>query len=171
MASSFQLSVEGINPSPRTFQGSESGTAVTLDDGSYSVREPGIVSGYSIASSPDCSGSISAGQTKTCTVTNTAHFGKISIDKNVVGGTANKFQFTLRVTFSCDPDLNCGGVTSGGEFRAPNTFTLPASTYTITEVSTSSPPGYTPTYSDGCSGHLGSGETKTCIVTNTFTGP
>jgi len=36
-------------------QGSESGTPVTLGSGSYSVLESGVVGGYSIAYSSDCS--------------------------------------------------------------------------------------------------------------------
>jgi hypothetical protein len=70
-AGDFTLSVTGSSPSPATFPGAESpGTQVALDAGSYSVAETGGPSGYTSSLSADCSGTIAAGETKTCTVTN-----------------------------------------------------------------------------------------------------
>jgi hypothetical protein len=69
-ASDFTISVSGNDPSPASFPGAESpGTDVTLDPGSYNVTETGLA-GYVAFFSAGCSGSISLGETKTCTITN-----------------------------------------------------------------------------------------------------
>jgi hypothetical protein len=69
-AADFTLSVTGTGPSPASFPGAESpGTTVTLGAGSYNVAEMGP-SGYTASFSADCTGTIAAGETKTCTVTN-----------------------------------------------------------------------------------------------------
>lgn len=69
VASGFTINVSGTNPNPSSFPGNEAGTVVTLEAGSYSVSE-NPDSGYNTTYSTDCSGSIAAGETKTCTVTN-----------------------------------------------------------------------------------------------------
>ncbi len=77
VASNFQItaSSNGCNPSPSTFQGSETGTAVTLTipfGGScpYTVTEVQDPN-YTATFSSDCSSTItSSGQIKTCTITN-----------------------------------------------------------------------------------------------------
>ena len=87
----FIITVAGQNVNPSQFGGSSSGTEVTLNPGSYAVTEDfsgieGIVteddngntiSGVlinvldgQVTSSEGCSGSIQAGETKTCTITN-----------------------------------------------------------------------------------------------------
>jgi hypothetical protein len=68
-AADFTMTVTGNSPSPATFPGDESGTTVTLNPGTYSVTETGPA-GYTASFSADCSGSIVAGLTKICTVTN-----------------------------------------------------------------------------------------------------
>jgi Prealbumin-like fold domain len=69
-AADFTMSVTGTSPSPTSFPGAESpGTTVTLGPGSYNSTETGP-SGYTGSFSADCSGTIAAGETKTCTVTN-----------------------------------------------------------------------------------------------------
>ena len=69
-ASDFTITVTGNSPAPSTFAGSESpGTNVTIMAGSYSVSETGPA-GYVGFFSADCSGTIAAGQAKTCTITN-----------------------------------------------------------------------------------------------------
>jgi hypothetical protein len=70
VAADFTISVTGNSPTPSTFPGAESpGTNVTIMAGSYSVTETGPA-GYVAFFSADCSGTIAAGQTKTCTITN-----------------------------------------------------------------------------------------------------
>ncbi len=68
-ASDFTMYVNGNSPSPSVFQGSETGTDVTLYEGYYYVWESGR-SDYSQSSSADCSGYIRGGETKICTITN-----------------------------------------------------------------------------------------------------
>lgn len=69
-AGSFNLSVTGTtNITPSSFAGSESGTVVSLDAGSYSVTE-GAYAGYTTTYSADCTSTITEGSTKNCTVTN-----------------------------------------------------------------------------------------------------
>ena len=70
--SDFTISVTSTarnQPSPSSFPGSSSGTTVTLGEGVYSVAE-GLPGGYDVSFSSDCQGTISADQTKTCTITN-----------------------------------------------------------------------------------------------------
>ena len=70
VASDFTMSVSGNNPSPASFPGKESpGTSVSLNAGFYTVTETGSTA-YIPSFSSDCTGSITIGETKTCTVTN-----------------------------------------------------------------------------------------------------
>jgi hypothetical protein len=68
-ADDFTLVVTGKNPSPSSFDGNEVGTTVMINAGEYSVSEI-LVAGYSTTRSTDCEGTISVGETKTCTITN-----------------------------------------------------------------------------------------------------
>lgn len=67
--SDFTITVHGNNPSPSSFQGSSSGTAVKLEMGMYSVTETGP-SGYNSTLSGDCSGGMMSVEIKNCTITN-----------------------------------------------------------------------------------------------------
>jgi len=69
LANNFTINVTGTNVSNSSFPGSETETTITLDPGSYSVDENSF-SGYSKTIGADCSGTIAAGETKTCTITN-----------------------------------------------------------------------------------------------------
>ncbi|MFZ2024984.1 MAG: SdrD B-like domain-containing protein [Microgenomates group bacterium] len=72
-AGDFSLSVTGANATPNVFTGQESGTTVTVDgSAAYSVTE-GTYDHYDVSYSANCSGSITAGGSATCTVTNTYH--------------------------------------------------------------------------------------------------
>ncbi len=69
-ASDFTIIVDGSSPSPATFPGEEApGTVVSLNAGSFGLDETGPDS-YGASYSADCSGEISIGDTKTCTITN-----------------------------------------------------------------------------------------------------
>jgi hypothetical protein len=70
----FTVFVNGRNTVPSSFPGSGAGTTVTLDPGFHSVnaRPPAGWLG-STSFSSECSGTIFAGQTKSCTITNTGH--------------------------------------------------------------------------------------------------
>ena len=85
------LNSGGANDSPDNFAGAESpGTTVTLDAGSYSVRET-RTSGYTASSRRTAPATIASGETKTCTVTNDDQAGTLTVIKHVIndnGGTA-----------------------------------------------------------------------------------
>ena len=70
-ASDFTMTINGVTATGgNSFPGAESpGTTRTVTLGSYSISETGP-SGYNESQSADCSGTIAAGQTKTCTITN-----------------------------------------------------------------------------------------------------
>ncbi|HZC03490.1 MAG TPA: hypothetical protein VE844_19705, partial [Gammaproteobacteria bacterium] len=133
------------------------GTTVTLDAGSYSVDEVEL-SGYTKSLGTDCSGSIAAGETKTCTITNDdqPQQAQLTVTKNVVndnGGSAAVGDFPLFV--------DSGSVISG----AQNTFTTGPHT-----VSETNQPGYTATIGGDCAADgsitLNPGDVKTCTITN-----
>jgi Prealbumin-like fold domain len=69
-AANFTLTIGGVvAQGGNSFPGSEAGTDKLVTTGSYSVSEAGPA-GYLSTFSSGCSGTISAGQTVTCTVTN-----------------------------------------------------------------------------------------------------
>lgn len=69
-ASNFTMNVTGTAVSDTSFAGENSpGTTITLDASAYTVDENND-SGYTKSLSADCSGTILAGEDKTCTITN-----------------------------------------------------------------------------------------------------
>jgi hypothetical protein len=160
VASDWSLDSGGTNDSPDNFAGSEAGTAVTLDAGSYSVSETGP-SGYSASYSADCSGTIANGDSKTCTVTNDDQAATLTIIKHVIndnGGTQAASAWTLDSGGTNDSPDNFAGAESPG-----TVVTLDAGSYNVTE---SGPSGYAASYSADCSGSIANGDSKTCTVTN-----
>src|SRR5439155_228920 len=150
----------GGSPSPATFAGSESGTAVTLNAGSYSIDEA-AVSGYAKTLGTDCSGTITNGETKTCTITNddvqpTLHVVKHVVNNN--GGTATASNSTLSVTGGSPSPASFPGAESPG-----TTVSLNAGSYSVSETG---PSGYSASVSADCAGSIAVGETKTCTITN-----
>jgi len=70
VAADFTMNVTATNPLLASFAGVESpGTFITLDAGAYTIDESDM-SGYTKTLSADCSGTIAAGETKTCIITN-----------------------------------------------------------------------------------------------------
>jgi hypothetical protein len=67
-ASNFGIIVSGSNPSPNKFQGSETGTSIMIEPGTYNVcgEDKPFYRGNLSA---DCAGIIESGQLKTCTIT------------------------------------------------------------------------------------------------------
>jgi hypothetical protein len=161
LASSFTMSVTGTDVSPNSFPGEESpGTMVGLDAGSYSVGETGP-SGYTRTDSADCAGTISIGETKTCTVTNDDIQPQLIVIKHVIndnGGTAAASDFTMSVTGTNANPSSFPGAESPG-----TAVTLDAGSYSVTETG---PAGYSMSASADCSGTIAIGETKTCTITN-----
>lgn len=64
----FTVAVSGQSPSPSSFQGSQQGTLVSLNPGTYSVAVTNQL-GYAPAYSVGCNNTIAAGQTQTCVIT------------------------------------------------------------------------------------------------------
>jgi len=81
----FEFTVTGNHPNPATFPGSDNGVIVTLGAGSYNVQEsnniPSILGPWTVdienTETGDCSGSISAGESKSCTFTNDITLGPV----------------------------------------------------------------------------------------------
>ncbi|NJD53875.1 MAG: hypothetical protein FIB07_13525 [Candidatus Methanoperedens sp.] len=159
-SSDFTMYVNGNSPSPGVFQGSETGTNVTIYEGYYYVGENSR-SDYSQTNSADCSGYIKGGEIKTCTITNDdiapSH---LIVTKNVIndnGGKMTAADFTMFVY---------GNNPSPGAFQGSETGTdvnIYSGWYNVDE---SYNPEYSRSFSGDCSGYINPGETRTCTVTN-----
>jgi hypothetical protein len=165
-ASDFTMTVTGAGVSTSSFAGSETGATVTLSAGSYNVDEIDSM-GYLKTVSTDCTGTILAGQHKTCTITNTyqapqdPHKGYVTIIKhvnNIHGGTKIASDFWLFVTGHGVTQHNYVGSEAGV------TVAFDPGTYQVKEVPAF---GYTSTYSSDCFRVIHPGEHFTCTVTNT----
>ena len=126
-----------------------------MNAGSYSVNETNV-NGYNGSFSSDCSGSISNGETKTCTITNDDIPAKIIVNKIVInnnGGTKVVSDFPLFI--------NNSPVTSGVQ------NTLNAGAYLVSETQQ---PGYNASINGDCNSNgqvtLNVGDVKTCTITN-----
>src|SRR5438552_6506972 len=162
-ASQFTMTINGVTATGgNSFPGEESpGTNKEVTPGSYNVTETGP-SGYSATFSADCTGSIAAGQTKTCTVTNDDQAAHLIVIKHVVnanGGKAKASQFTMTIN---GVTATGGNSFPGAESPGTNKTVTPGS-YTVTETG---PAGYIATPSADCSGTIANGQTKTCTIVN-----
>ena len=161
VAGDFNITVTGNNPSPASFVGVESpGTTVAIDAGSYSVSETGP-SGYSADYSAGCSGTMPAGGSATCTITNNDQAGTLTVIKHVIndnGGTKVAGDFDITVTGNSPSPASFDGVESPG-----TTVTLNAGSYNVTE---NGHDGYSDSYSTDCTGTMTIGGSKTCTITN-----
>lgn len=163
-AGDFTMNVTGTNVSKTTFAGSETGVTVTLDQGAYSVDESAMT-GYAKLLSADCSGTISIGQTKTCTITNNDIAPLLTVIKHVVndqGGTKTAADFTLNVS-----GTNVSSTAFPGNEQG-TTVTLNQGAYSVSEGATA---GYLGSLSVDCTGTISVGESKTCTVTNNDIAP
>jgi hypothetical protein len=159
VAADFTITVNGTNVSSSTFAGDESGMAVTLDAGSYSVTETGP-SGYAESDSADCTGTIANGDTKTCTITNDDIQPKLIVKKHVVndnGGTLDASNWTINVAGTNATPSSFPGNESG------TLVMLDAGDYAVSENTIA---GYTPSPTRNCPGTIAVGQEKTCIITN-----
>jgi hypothetical protein len=158
-AAQFTLTVTGSSPSPATFPGSESGTLITINPGSYGVTET-AVPGYATTLGVDCAGTIAAGESKTCTVTNDDQIATLTVIKHVIndnGGTRTAADFTMTVT---------GGAPSLSSFPGSESGTivsLNAGAYGVDELAST---GYAKTVGASCSGTIALGESRSCTITN-----
>jgi hypothetical protein len=158
-AANFPITVTGGSPSPANFNGAESpGTSVSISPGSFSVAESPD-SGYAVAYSADCSGTIVLGDTKTCTITNDDKPGTLTVIKHVTnnnGGTKTAANFPIAVTGGSPSPASFNGSESGTQ------VTINAGPFSVKETEDT---GYTASYS-GCSDTIANGESKTCTITN-----
>ena len=166
--SDFTITVDGNSPTPSSFDGSSSGTTVTLEPGRYSVTENPLPE-YTSSSSNGCTGTVQAGETKECTITNTYSVspppittGEIVVTKRVInegGGSARPSDFTITVDGNSPTPSSFDGSSSG------TTVTLEPGRYSVTENPL---PEYTSSSSNGCTGTVQAGETKECTITNVY---
>lgn len=134
---------------------------VTMVPGSYSVAS--TLSGSSISYSPNCTGYLSAGEVRTCTVTSagtgTGGSARVNVTVQVIndnGGTRSANDFVITVA-----GLN----TSVSTFQGSNgsvQVTLSGGSYSIDAASVGS---YYISRSADCSGTIGDGETRSCSIT------
>ena len=164
-ADDFTLTINGVTaPGGNSFAGSESGTTkIVTSFGSYSVTE-GAVTGYlQTSASAGCSGTIAAGEHKTCTITNDDVAATITVIKHVINngsGVKNADDFTLAIN---GVTAAGGNSVTGSEAGATKTLTA-VGAYSVTETAVT---GYAQTsVSAECAGIIALGEHKTCTITN-----
>jgi YVTN family beta-propeller protein len=175
--SDFTITVSGNNPTPSSFAGSSSGTTITVNEGSYNVKEeegpyisPDYVPGrYTPSYSSECAGTIQAGETVSCTISNKYNpfipgiLSKLIVTKKVVnegGGDKKPSDFTITVSGNNPTPSSFAGSSSG------TTITLNPGRYSVTENLLS---GYTSSMSGDCSGTIdNTGETNECTITNVY---
>jgi YVTN family beta-propeller protein len=166
--SDFTITVDGNNPTPSSFDGSSSGTSVTLKPGSYSVTENSLPE-YTSSKSGDCAGSLSAGETKRCTITNIHQpvdkSAQLIVINNVIDNNNKDSELTVKpsafiITVHGNDPLPKSFPGKSGEGVIVN---LNPGRYSVTA---NGPDGYTSDYSDGCEGTIRTGDAKACIITN-----
>jgi hypothetical protein len=134
--------------------------SATINLGPYHVTPRFSSTGYNLTMSPDCSGTIVAGDSKMCVITLTAIPPQLTIVKhvnNVENGTATASDFIINIT-----GMNISTSTFIGS-ETGTTVTLHSGSYSVSD---SGPSGYDETFSSGCSGSIGIGESKTCTITS-----
>src|SRR5262245_16910313 len=166
--SDFTLSVTGNNPTPPSFDGSSSGTTVTLQPGRYSVTEKPLPD-YTSSSSNDCTGNVQAGQTKQCTIINEYQPidrpAKLIFIKNGINTQEEDSDLVLKPSAFT--------IVVRGNDPLPRSFpgksgegvvvSLNPGRYNIIEKEVD---GYTADYSDNCQGIIRAEETRVCVITN-----
>jgi len=166
-AGNFITTITGVTTATPTIGGVESPGVnnILTSVGAYSIDE-GLHVGYTKTLSTDCSGTIALGETKTCTITNNdiaPGQANLEVIKKVINngiGSAVASSFTINVagTTNIFPSSFAGSETGVDVL-------LDAGSYLVTEVAHTN---YLESLSTDCSGNILSGQTKTCIITNTF---
>lgn len=163
-APDFNITIGGSNNvSDSSFPGDEGGTTVTLDAGApYTVDEDGPVAGYVKSTDGACSGTLALGETKTCTITNTAQVAKIRIEKTTVGGDGS-FHFT---GLNGNDGVDLTTSTENNHHDVSSFFDVFAdgSSYTVTEGAHA---GWDVDHQGSCTKTPEAGEELTCSFTNT----
>lgn len=154
VAGDFTVNVTGENPSKTTFLGSESGTWVYFDPGSYSIDEI-EQTGYTKSLSVNCSGTLSYGNSRTCTIINDDQPGTLIVKKIINGGSKAYEDFGFRVN---------GDKTTYFESDGQNNRTVDAGYYSVVEDAVD---GYTTSYDNCTRVFVPNGGSQTCTITNT----
>jgi uncharacterized repeat protein (TIGR01451 family) len=155
-AADFTMFVAATNVSQSSFDGSESGTTVTLNKGSYSVTENELP-GYTASYSADCSGTIDNDQSKTCEITNDDQTGRLVVVKVLInddGGNKNIEDFSYKINDGSSVFFEADG---------QNESTVNSDNYTIVEDPET---GYETTYDNCDDVFVPNGGSATCTITN-----
>jgi hypothetical protein len=172
VASDFSFQVNGgsataFGPDPdnsgNNLRGS-SGNISLVAGSSFSVTEP-AVAGYTTTYS-GCSGTIAAGQTHTCTITNNDQAATLIVEKVVIndnGGTKVASDFSFQVNGGSATAFLPDPTNDSTSLNGKNTLTVSAGTYNITEPAVA---GYTTTYNNCSNVQIANGGTATCTITN-----
>ena len=126
--SSFTMYISGTDPSVTSIPGSSSGTYVYLDAGSYSVTESSLAGYQQVSASEDCSGTISVGEIKYCTITNEGIPANLIIVKNTIGGDG-EFGFT-----TTGSGISPFSITTTSGSGAQSFNGISAGSYSVTET-------------------------------------
>lgn len=142
--SDFTMTVSGNTATVANFAGNENGVTIGLNEGSYTVGELAD-SGYAMSLSPDCSGTIAVGETKTCIVTND-DIPHPSINVVKYGpSTAHEgdtVTYNFQVTNTGDTDLDNVGIAddiASGETCNKTTLSVGESTWCTASYTIPSP--------------------------------
>lgn len=150
----FTMHVTGGSPSLTSFAGSETGVVVTVAPGGYGVTGDNE-SGYSMSVSTNCSGSVSPGAIKFCTVTYNDITTTLTLLVNVVnndGGTLDYTDFPIYIDGTSVTPGRAYSVTPGNHTASADAV----SDYTASVW------GYQ--CSNGGSVTVNEGQNKTCII-------
>ncbi|MEK7215933.1 MAG: hypothetical protein AAB289_10100, partial [Chloroflexota bacterium] len=144
-AADFTLTVTGTNVQPSaTFPGAGiPGTTVTLNAGTFSTDEA-AVQGYTKSFGTSCSGTITNGASKSCTITNDDIAPSLTLNKVVVndnGGAAAESAWNLTATGALGVPTNLSGPGGPSSADVVSGTSFKADTYTLAESSTQT--GYT----------------------------
>ena len=150
-----------------TTGGTGSYTVANLTPGTYAITEGTLDTGWAQTSTTCGSVTVTAGNTATCSVTNTytappPTAGSIKITKTAVNGNGT-FNFTGSSGISAFSITTARGT---GNYNVAN---LTPGTYTITEGTLGT--GWAQTSTTCGSVTVTAGNTATCSVTNTYTAP
>jgi len=140
-----------------------SGVQETVSAGAHAVGETGSA-GYDATFGGDCDASgnvtVANGEEKTCTITNDDKPAQLTVRKVVVnddGGDSVPSDFYLTVTGT---DVSLGSFPGSSDGTV---VTLDAGAYGVDETDSL---GYSKDIGVGCSGTIGVGESRTCMITN-----
>src|SRR5207244_1392351 len=133
----------------QNFAGDENGVLFELPRGAdYALTESFNPGPYAVSYSADCSGTLLAGQFKTCTITNDDIApAKLLVKKHVINDSGcTLLADALALTLAADSFVqNLAGSETGTLFEVPR-----GASYTVTE--TFNPGPYTVSYSADCVG-------------------